>query len=115
MMLQVYGSKLPGGTNLRFRHRKNFQNQNTRSNEEVTSLTSLYEGEKGVIIKALGGFGLVRRLAEMGLTPGVEVRLLRKCPFRGPVQLEVRGATLALGYGVASKVFVKPVKVKANG
>ena len=115
MMLQVYGSKLLGGINLRFRHRKNFQNQNTRSNEEVTSLTSLYEGEKGVIIKALGGFGLVRRLAEMGLTPGVEVRLLRKCPFRGPVQLEVRGATLALGYGVASKVFVKPVKAEANG
>jgi Fe2+ transport system protein FeoA len=116
MMLQVYGSKLTGGTNTRFRNRKNFHRQNARSNyDEVTPLVSLCEGEKGVIIKALGGFGLVRRLTDMGLTPGVEVRLLRKCPFRGPVQLEVRGATLALGYGVASKVFVKPVKAQANG
>lgn len=64
----------------------------------------------GIIVKALGGFGLVRRLAEMGLTPGVEVKLLRKSSFRGPVEIEVRGVTLALGCGVASRVLVKPLK-----
>jgi Fe2+ transport system protein FeoA len=67
------------------------------------------------VIKALGGFGLVRRLAEMGLTPGVEVKLLRRCPFRGPLEVEVRGVALALGYGVASKVFVKPLRTESDG
>jgi ferrous iron transport protein A len=51
----------------------------------------------------------------MGLTPGVEVRLLRKCPFCGPVQIEVRGVELALGYGIASKVFVKLAKAELDG
>ncbi|MDI6848077.1 MAG: FeoA family protein, partial [Candidatus Bathyarchaeia archaeon] len=74
--------------------------RNPRGIKGVISLISLREGEKGVIAYAVGGFGLVRRLAEMGLTPSVEVKLLRKGPFHGPVQIEVRGVGLALGYGV---------------
>jgi Fe2+ transport system protein FeoA len=79
------------------------------------SLSTLGEGEKGVVACFSGGFGLIRRLVEMGLTPGIEVRVLRKCPFNGPVELEVRGVTIALGHGVASKVFVRQLKAEANG
>jgi len=99
---------------MQFRRRGKPGRQNPRGNE-VISLTSLFEGEKGIITHAFGGFGLVRRLAEMGLTPGVEVKLLRKGPFRGPLQIEVRGVALALGYGVASRVFVRPLKEESNG
>jgi len=99
---------------MRFRNRGNSERRN-QPNDEVISLTNLCEGERGVIIHAFGGFGLVRRLAEMGLTPGVEVKLLRKCAFRGPLQIEVRGVALALGYGVASRVFVRPLKAESNG
>ncbi|MBS7616405.1 ferrous iron transport protein A [Candidatus Bathyarchaeota archaeon] len=76
----------------------------------LSVLTELAEGEKAVIVRASGGFGLVRRLAEMGLTPGVEIKLIRKCPFNGPVEIEVRSVTLALGCGVASRILVKPLK-----
>jgi len=100
---------------MRFRRRGKPERHGPRRNEEVTSLINLQEGERGIITRALGGFGLIRRLAEMGLTPGVEVKLLRKCPFRGPVQIEARGVALALGHGVASKVFVKPLKAEPNG
>ncbi|MEM2440326.1 MAG: FeoA family protein [Candidatus Bathyarchaeia archaeon] len=89
------------------KHRKHIDSRNYG---ELCALTDLAEGEKGVIVKALGGLGLVRRLAEMGLTPGVEVKLLKKGSFGGPVEVEVRGVALALGRGVASKVLVKPVK-----
>jgi len=99
---------------MRFRNRGNSERRN-QPNDEVISLTNLCEGERGVIIHAFGGFGLVRRLAEMGLTPGVEVKLLRKCAFHGPLQIEVRGVALALGYGVASRVFVRPLKAESNG
>jgi len=100
---------------VQFRNRGKPEKQNPRINEETISLTNLREGERGVITHAFGGFGLVRRLAEMGLTPGVEVKLLRKGPFRGPMQVEVRGVALALGYGIASKVFVRPLKAESNG
>jgi len=75
--------------------------------EGVASLASLHEGDVGEVVYTVGGFGLVRRLAEMGLTPGVEIKVLRKGPFRGPFEIEVRGVALALGRGVASKVFVR--------
>ena len=75
--------------------------------EETSPLISLNPGEKGTVAFAFGGRGLVRRLTEMGLTPGTEVKILRSAPFHGPLEIEVRGSSLALGYGVASKVFVK--------
>jgi Fe2+ transport system protein FeoA len=82
----------------------------SRNEAELCTLTDLDEGRRGIIVRAVGGYGLVRRLAEMGLTPGTEVKLLKKGPFGGPVEVEVRGVALALGRGVASKVLVKPVK-----
>jgi Fe2+ transport system protein FeoA len=100
---------------MRFRNRGNSEKRSPQGNEEVISLVSLREGERAIIAHAFGGFGLVRRLAEMGLTPGVEVTVLRKCPFRGPLQIEVRGVALALGYGVSSKVFVRLLKADSNG
>lgn len=90
--------------------RRRIHGHDAEGNEGLCALTELAEGEKGVVVKALGGFGLVRRLAEMGLTPGTEVKLVKKGSFSGPVEVEVRGVALALGRGVASKVLVKPVK-----
>lgn len=97
-----------------FRGRRKFQGPKMQEDEGSIALTALAEGEKGVIVKAQGGFGLVRRLAEMGLTPGVEVKLLRKCSFGGPVEIEVRGVALALGHGVAAKVLVKPIRAESH-
>ncbi len=77
--------------------------------EELTPLNTLSEGERGRIIYIYGGRGLVRRLTDMGLTPGVEVVVLRKAFLNGPVEISVRGANLALGYGVAKRIFIKRV------
>ncbi len=99
---------------MRYRHRRNQKRLKSHCDGEVP-LISLCEGESCIVTHATGGFGVVRRLAEMGLTPGVEIRLLRKCPFRGPVAIEVRGAALALGCGVASKIFVTPLKAQLDG
>lgn len=78
--------------------------------EETFPLTALKEGEKAIMVYALGGKGLIKRLSEMGLTPGTEILIKRTAPFHGPIQIIVRGVSLALGRGIASKIFVKPVK-----
>jgi|YelNatPaOPRAMG01_1025707.scaffolds.fasta_scaffold00628_3 ferrous iron transport protein A len=77
--------------------------------EETMPLITLSEGERGKIVYVYGGRGLIRRLADMGLTPGVEIVVLRKALLNGPVEVSVRGTNLALGYGVARRVFVKRV------
>ncbi|MGD6808036.1 MAG: FeoA family protein [Candidatus Bathyarchaeia archaeon] len=77
-------------------------------------LTCLPEGTKAVVTHTSGGLGVVRRLSEMGLTPGCEITLKRKCSFRGPIEIEVRGVALALGYGLSAQILVQPLEGKPN-
>jgi ferrous iron transport protein A len=53
-----------------------------------------------------GGFGLQRRLSDMGFTPGVQVKIISSEP-RGPMLVELRGSRLALGRGVAQHILVE--------
>ncbi|MEM2926574.1 MAG: FeoA domain-containing protein [Candidatus Bathyarchaeia archaeon] len=78
--------------------------------ENAIPLPQLREGKRGVVAFTFGGRGMVQRLAEMGLTPGTEVTVVREAPFHGPIEVRVRGVSLALGYGVASRIFVKPLE-----
>jgi ferrous iron transport protein A len=71
-------------------------------------LTKAPLGEKAVIVAVRTGWGLRRRLAEMGLTPGAEVVVINN-QRPGRVVLDSRGSRLAIGYGVASKIVVSPV------
>jgi Fe2+ transport system protein FeoA len=43
----------------------------------------------------------------MGLTNGTELIVVNAAPFNGPVEISVRGTTIALGRGLAEKVFVE--------
>lgn len=93
------------------------------------SLSDLRDGESGVII-SIGtsrgrgryrrrkgpveadtggerGWGFRKRLEDMGLTPGTKVTVLRSAPFNGPLEVYVRGSRLAIGRGMAERVFVE--------
>jgi DtxR family Mn-dependent transcriptional regulator len=43
----------------------------------------------------------------MGLCRGAEVKVVNAAPFHGPVEVEVKGTRLALGRGLADKVYVE--------
>ncbi|HJX12197.1 MAG TPA: FeoA family protein [Dehalococcoidales bacterium] len=73
--------------------------------EGVISRTAA--GEKVVIVSVRAGWGLQRRLADLGLTPGTEVTIISG-GRPGPVIIEVRGSRLALGQGMAGKIVVRP-------
>ena len=62
-------------------------------------------GEMVTVIALRAGWGLQRRLADMGLTPGVKVKVISS-GRPGQVVIEVRGSRMALGHGVAAKVLV---------
>lgn len=65
-------------------------------------------GESVRLVAVKTGWGLQRRLADMGLTPGVEFRVIN-IQRPGPVVIDIRGSRLALGHGVAHKIMVTPV------
>ena len=52
------------------------------------------------------GHGLQRRLADMGLTPGVCVMVVNGY-HPGPLLIDIRGTRLGLGFGIAQKIMVK--------
>ena len=62
-------------------------------------------GEMVTVIGVRAGWGLQRRLADMGLTPGVQIRVINS-QMPGPVLIDLRGSRVALGRGVAQKVMV---------
>ena len=79
-------------------------------------LTFLKAGESGMLI-SIGsnqgkmehgnGQGFIKRLMDMGLTPYTKVMVIKAAPFRGPVEILVRGARLALGRGMAERIIVE--------
>ena len=75
--------------------------------EETVPLSDLRDGDKCTVVLALGGYGMARRLAEMGLTPGTEAKVVRSAPMHGPIEVSVRGVSLALGRGIARRVLVR--------
>ncbi len=85
------------------------------NSEGIVPLTCVKEGAKAVMTHSSGKENVVRRLCEMGLTPGCELQILRKCSFHGPIEIEVRGASLALGYELASEIFVQELKANPDG
>ena len=48
----------------------------------------------------------LRRLMDLGLTPGTEVTVVKSAPFNGPIEIFFRGSRLAIGRGMASKIGV---------
>jgi ferrous iron transport protein A len=53
-------------------------------------------GESGRISRVTGTNSVSRRLLEMGVTPGVEIRRLGAAPLGDPLEFELRGYRLSL-------------------
>ncbi|HEX2477401.1 MAG TPA: ferrous iron transport protein A [Lacipirellulaceae bacterium] len=53
-------------------------------------------GESGRVARVLGVDDVSRRLLEMGVTPGVELRCIGAAPLGDPLEFELRGYRLSL-------------------
>ena len=72
----------------------------------VLSLIDMKKGESCRVFSIEGGRSSVRRLEDMGLTPGTKITVKRSAPFSGPVEICVRDSCLVIGRGMASRIFV---------
>ena len=74
--------------------------------ENVVALSTLKKNQEGTISFIRGENKVLRRLCDMGLTPGTRISISRIAPLKGPVEVSVRGCKLALGEEIACNVFV---------
>ena len=73
--------------------------------DPVMPLAMISAGEVVRVVDIRSGRGLIRRLTDMGLTPGVNIKIINS-QRPGPVVIELRGSRLVLGHGVAQKIMV---------
>jgi len=68
-------------------------------------LASAPPGRRCRVVNIVGGLGITQRLYEMGLTPGSVVEV--ESSGGGPVVVKVRGVSIVIGRGMASKIIVE--------
>ncbi|MHA1684701.1 MAG: FeoA family protein [Promethearchaeota archaeon] len=83
-----------------------------KGNYNIIPLSLLKDGQESVVVKIQAGRGAHTRLCHLGILPGTRIKKLQGAPFKGPVKIEVRDTTLALGFGLASKILVDGGKVR---
>lgn len=72
----------------------------------MTSLTNLPVGITAKVIAVNGNNAISKRLMEMGVVPGVSVRVVKSAPFGDPLEIRVRGYHLAMRKNEADAIEV---------
>jgi len=72
----------------------------------AVSLDDVAVGTTVRVQDVAGGDAVAIRLLEMGVTPGVEIRLVGKAPFGDPLELELRGYRLSIRRQEAARVAI---------
>lgn len=73
------------------------------------TLADLAKGESRTVVSVRGENAITRRLMEMGVIPGVAVRMVKSAPFGDPLEIKVRGYSLALRRNEAESVVLEQV------
>ena len=72
----------------------------------VKPLNTLNAGKTAVIKEFVNNARLQSRLVEMGAIPGIKVRIVKKAPFHGPIELKIRSYHLILRWQDAGSILV---------
>jgi len=80
----------------------------TKQKLEYETLAEIKVGQRAKVVELLVEGPTRRRLLDLGLLPGTEVRAVMESPLGTPVAYEIRGSILALRLEDASKIMVNP-------
>ena len=70
-------------------------------------LTDLNVDEIAFIASMDGDSDFTARLMEMGFAKDLQIRMVKKFPFKGPIQVCIRNFLLSLRYDDAAKIQLK--------
>jgi len=70
-------------------------------------LSDLNPGDGGLVRRVVAPASLLRRLYALGLRPGLAIRLVRRAPLGGPLEVQAGESLLALRHSEAQKVYLE--------
>jgi ferrous iron transport protein A len=73
---------------------------------KTMTLNDLLKGESGHVRSVDGDGAITRRLMEMGVVPGVNLRVLKSAPFGDPIEIRLLGYNLAVRRNEAAAIKV---------
>jgi Fe2+ transport system protein FeoA len=69
-------------------------------------LNDLEPGQKGVVVNIKGSGATRRRIMDMGIVRGSEIKVIRRAPLGDPVEFEIRDYNLTLRKSEAERIYV---------
>lgn len=75
----------------------------------IMDLTRLGDGKTGCVAEIRGGVSANQKLHAIGIVPGRVLGKLSKAFMKGPVVVSVGTTRVAIGHGLAKKIFITPV------
>lgn len=73
----------------------------------MTYLDKLAPGQSARVVGYKADCQVCRRLAELGLTPGRQIKYLRDAPLKDPLQIQIGSGSLSLRHAQAALVAVE--------
>jgi ferrous iron transport protein A len=77
---------------------------------QTKPLTSLKDGESGIVKEITGGMGVAKRLHALGIRLGKKITKKSGMFLWGPITVQVGGTQIGIGHGMASKIIVEVKK-----
>ncbi len=71
------------------------------------TLTEMTAGQTGKVARVHGGHGFRARLEALGIRPGMKITKVSGQIMRGPIIVKIGNSQLAIGFGMARRVFVE--------
>ena len=71
------------------------------------TLNDLKPGEKGRITKIRGEGAVHRRILDMGVIPGSEIKVERVAPLGDPIEVRIKGYRLSFRKNEAANIYVE--------
>ena len=75
--------------------------------EKIVTAAGMIAGQSGAVLSVDGGHTLLGRLEALGIRPGKRLRKVNSSFMQGPAVFDVEGYSIAIGYGMASRIQVK--------
>ena len=70
-------------------------------------LTQLNEKEEAKVVEVEGGHSIEHKLESLGIRPGIMITKISSHFWRGPITILVGQSKVAIGHGVAEKIYVE--------
>lgn len=77
-----------------------------RKTDKTLTLTDLPHGKDARVMHIKGSDRVAKRLMELGVVPGVSLQVVKSAPFGDPIEVRLRGYSLAMRKSEAEAIEV---------